>query len=120
MNKNEEYYYNKGITEGYFNVRLENIVDQNLETRKAFIEGYKIGKIKRSNVTEKQINKYEDNRTGYIKQIGFLVGYSNYPASGDNLNEKDKELFDLAKSAGIALKENQATTKKQKVRKPNS
>ena len=117
MNNKAEYYYNKGIIEGYFNVRLEDILNQDIDIRKKYLLGYKEGKIKRSRLTDEQINKYEDSRTGYIKQIGYLVGYNDYPASGSTLKGRDKELFDLGLKAGLSQKEKLTESKNQKVKK---
>ena len=117
MNANAEYYYNKGIIEGYFDVRLENILDQDIEIRQKYLLGYKEGKIRKNNLTDEQFNKYKDSRTGYIKQIGYLVGYNDYPASNSALKGQDKELFDLGLSAGIAQKEKINNTNNQKVKK---
>lgn len=116
MINNADYYYNKGIIEGYFDVRLENILDQDLEIRQKFLLGYKEGRIKRRNLTEEQMNKYEDSRVGYIKQIGYLVGYRDYPASNSALKGYDKEIFDLGVSAGIAQRSKLNNTKNKKVR----
>ena len=112
---NKEYYYNKGIIEGYFDVRLENILEQDIEIRQSFLKGYKEGKNKRENLTEQQIQKYEMNRIGYIKQIGFEVGYNDYPANCDTLRDDDKKLFELGLSAGLARK--QQNKSKSKVNK---
>ena len=117
MNNNEQYYYNKGIVEGYFDVRLENILDQDLDTRKTFLLGYKEGKMKRNRLAYEELNKYEDNRIGYIKQIGYLVGYNDYPASSSALKEEDIEIFNLGLNAGIAQKEKLNNTNNQKVKK---
>ena len=102
---NKEYYYNKGIIEGYFNVRLENILEQDIEIRQSFLKGYKEGKSRRKRLSEKQISAYETNRIGYIKQIGFEVGYNNYPATGNALTEEDKEIFNQGLNAGLDKKE---------------
>lgn len=117
MINSAEYYYNKGLIEGYFDVRLENILDQDIEVRQKYLLGYKEGKIKRSTLKEKHLNKYQDSRTGYIKQIGYLVGYSDYPASSKTLKGEDKKLFDLGLQAGIEQKEKQNNTDNQKVKK---
>ena len=104
MKGDREYYYNKGVIEGYFDVRLENILDQDIDIRKSFIEGYKAGKIKKRRLTEEQLKKYDMNRLGYIKQIGYEVGYNDYPASSTSLGEREKEVFELGLNAGLAKK----------------
>ncbi len=116
MKGDREYYYNKGVIEGYFDVRLENILDQDIDIRRSFIEGYKIGKNRKKKLTEEQLKKYDMNRLGYIKQIGYEVGYNDYPANSTSLGEREKEVFDLGLNAGLARKTIDEK-KKTKVRK---
>ena len=102
MISNAEYYYKKGIVEGYFDVRLENILDQDIKIRQKFLLGYKEGKIKRNNLTEEQLSKYEDNRMGYIKQIGYLVGY-NEKRVLSYIKKLNKAFKDLPYDKGVAI-----------------
>ena len=116
----KKHYYNIGYREGYYNVRMANILEQNTEIRKYYISGYADGKTMKSMERQYENNElYNQNRLNYIREIGYNVGYEDYAASSSRLKtDQDEKAFNEGLESGKKQREidNMAIKEYQKMR----
>lgn len=97
-------FYIKGRKEGYFDVRLESVLNEDKATREVFLKGYQLGKAVRKgeelNETEEDKLLFLKKRTAYITSIGYKAASEGYPVDVLGLKGADKEAFDIGYSAG--------------------
>lgn len=97
-------FYIKGRKEGYFDVRLESVLNEDRSTREVFLKGYQLGRMIRKkeevNESEDERNLYNQKRQAYIMAIGFKTSNEGYPADASALRGDDKNTFELGYNAG--------------------
>ena len=97
-------FYIKGRKEGYFDVRLESVLNEDRSTREVFLKGYQLGKMIRkreeANETETEKNLYNQRRQAYIMAIGFKASNEGYPVDASSLRGEDKDNFELGYNTG--------------------
>ena len=98
---NRQRYYIKGKIEGFLNVRLEKILEQDQGVREAYIKGYAEGSLKRRSQTPEEMEENTASRDGYIRSIAYKVALEDYPADSSSLNEVDKKVFEEGFNAGL-------------------
>ena len=116
----ERKYFIIGKSEGFFKVKLDKIIDNEENVVNSYLQGYNEGEKKRSDYLTDEDNKEKwlENREGYIRTIGLKVGYENYSATDDNLNEDDKKIFSKGLKEGLfKRKEEQEVKPSVRVRK---
>ena len=115
MEKNKEFYYNRGISEGYYRVHLLNdVINQSKEIREAYITGFGYGQHLRSTLNPTQNEQAEENRIEFIKYVGFEVGCYGLAASSDNLKTAEElEAFKEGLEAGDYTKKIQDLVKER-------
>ena len=97
-------YYIKGRKEGYFNIRLEPILNEDRSTREVYLKGYQLGKAVRKKEelgeTEEEKQLYISNRTAYITSIGFKAAHECYPVDDSSLGKSDRAIYEMGYNAG--------------------
>lgn len=102
-------YYIAGRTEGYFNIRLEPILEEKQDIRIVFAKGYQLGKktrqIEELKETEEENALYQKKRRAYIINMGYRSANSLYPYDSSQLKGDDKAAFDEGYQAAVLYKE---------------
>ena len=68
------------------------------------MRGYGTGCRKRSLLEKSKRGEWLKNREGYIKAMGYKLGYEDYPVTNRNLTAEEKVVFEQGYTSGVSKK----------------
>ena len=111
INSDDSFYYDsewfreQGKLEGFYSVKLLKTEELGEALDIEYLVGYVEGAKEKIELSKEELLIRNAGRINYIRTIGELVGFQDYPATSKRLNQGDRQIFDEGYQIGKEKKE---------------